>query len=124
MKVLARNPDKVTTVLKDLFDESEVEKHQENVTVVKGGISNEEALVELLTGVDTVLSFLGMVGDQSVWVVSPGVENIIAALKKVAESRFTLIATIVLHISLLQMVAMHLNLSPCLPWVLEIPRTR
>merc|ERR1712107_427435 len=71
--------------VKDLFDESEVEKHQENVTVVKGGISNEEALVELLTGVDTVLSFLGMVGDQSVWVVSPGVENIIAALKKVAE---------------------------------------
>merc|ERR1712209_32904 len=86
VKVLARNPDKVTTVLKDLFDESEVEKHQENVTVVKGGISNEEALVELLTGVDTVLSFLGMVGDQSVWVVSPGVENIIAALKKVAEN--------------------------------------
>lgn len=109
MKVLARNPDKVTTVLKDLFDESEVEKHQENVTVVKGGISNEEALVELLTGVDTVLSFLGMVGDQSVWVVSPGVENIIAALKKVAESRFTLIAKVVLHISLLQMVAMPLN---------------
>merc|ERR1712107_335319 len=40
VKVLARNPDKVTTVLKDLFDESEVEKHQENVTVVKGGISS------------------------------------------------------------------------------------
>merc|ERR1711983_386031 len=62
VKILARSPEKVTTVLKDLFDESEVEKHQENVTVVKGGISNEEALVELLTGVDTVLSFLGMVG--------------------------------------------------------------
>ena len=46
-----------------------------------------EAVLELVTGVDTVLSFLGMVGDQKVWVVSPGVENLIIAMKKVVESK-------------------------------------
>ena len=87
MKLLARNPDKVTKVLATLFEEAEVEKHQENVTVVKGGIADDEAVLELVTGVDTVLSFLGMVGDQKVWVVSPGVENLIIAMKKVVESK-------------------------------------
>ena len=87
MKLLARNPDKVTKVLATLFDEADVEKHQENVSVIKGGIADDEAVLELLTGVDTVLSFLGMVGDQSVWVVSPGVENLIKGMKKVVESK-------------------------------------
>ena len=86
MKLLARNPDKVTTILKTLFDEADVEKHQENVTVVKGGIADDEAIVELLTGADTCLSFLGLV-DQKVWVVSPGVDSLIQGLKKVAESK-------------------------------------
>jgi len=86
VKLLARNPDKVTKVLATLFEEAEVEKHQENVTVVKGGIADDEAVLELVTGVDTVLSFLGMVGDQKVWVVSPGVENLIIAMKKVVEN--------------------------------------
>merc|ERR1711982_16141 len=86
VKLLARNPDKVTKVLATLFEEAEVEKHQENVTVVKGGIADDEAVLELVTGVDTVLSFLGMVGDQKVWVVFPGVENLIIAMKKVVEN--------------------------------------
>jgi len=85
VKLLARNPDKVTTILKTLFDEADVEKHQENVTVVKGGIADDEAIVELLTGADTCLSFLGLV-DQKVWVVSPGVDSLIQGLKKVAET--------------------------------------
>jgi len=85
VKLLARNPDKVTKILSTLFDESEVEKHQENVTVIKGGIQDDEAVLELLTGSDTVLSFLGMV-DQKVWVVSPGVESLIQGLKKVVEN--------------------------------------
>ena len=86
MKLLARNPDKVTKILETLFEEGEVSKHQENITVVKGGAKDEEALVELLTGSDTVLSFLGMV-EPPTWIVAPGVEAIIKALKKVAESK-------------------------------------
>merc|ERR1711976_386367 len=85
VKLLARNPDKVTKILSTLFDESEVEKHQENVTVIKGGIQDDEAVLELLTGSDTVLSFLGMV-DQKVWVVSPGVDALVNGLKKVVEN--------------------------------------
>ena len=86
VKLLARNPDKVTKILETLFEEGEVSKHQENVTVVKGGAKDEEALVELLTGLDTVLSCLGMV-EPPTWIVAPGVEAIIKALKKVAESK-------------------------------------
>ena len=35
VRLLARNPDKVPKVLATVFDEAEVEKHQENVHVVK-----------------------------------------------------------------------------------------
>ena len=35
VRMLARNPDKVPKVLATVFDEAEVEKHQENVHVVK-----------------------------------------------------------------------------------------
>merc|ERR1712241_781331 len=39
-------------------------------------------------GAEAVLSFLGMV-DPKVWVVSPGVESIIKALKRIADSGAT-----------------------------------
>merc|ERR1719225_1488919 len=45
VRLLARNLDKVPKVLATVFDEAEVEKHQENVHVVKGG-AGDEAEVE------------------------------------------------------------------------------
>ena len=83
MKLLARKPEKVQKVLSILFDAQELETHQENVTVVTGGVMDDAVLDELLQGTEAVLSFLGMV-DPKVWVVSPGVENIIKGLKRIA----------------------------------------
>ena len=88
MKVLARKPEKVTKVLNTLFDSEALETHQENVTVVAGGVMDDAVLDELLAGTEAVLSFLGMV-DPKVWVVSPGVESIIKALKRIADSGAT-----------------------------------
>ena len=51
---------------------------------MKGGVGDEEAVAELLEGADVVLSFLGMVDPKLGPVVRPGVEHIIAGLKKVA----------------------------------------
>ena len=51
---------------------------------MKGGVGDEEAVAELLQGADVVLSFLGMVDPKLGPVVKPGVEHIIAGLKKVA----------------------------------------
>jgi len=83
VKLLARKPEKVTKVLNTLFDSEALETHQENVTVVTGGVMDDAVLDELLQGTEAVLSFLGMV-DQKVWVVSPGVENILKGLKRIA----------------------------------------
>ena len=88
MKLLARKPEKVTKVLNTLFDSEALETHQENVTVVAGGVMDDAVLDELLAGTEAVLSFLGMV-DPKVWVVSPGVESIIKGLKRIADSGAT-----------------------------------
>ena len=82
MKLLARKPEKVTKVLSQLFDAATLETHQENITVVAGGVMDEAVLDELLEGTQAVLSFLGMV-DPKVWVVSPGMESILKGLKRI-----------------------------------------
>ena len=63
-----------------------MEKHKANVEVIKGGVRDEEAIAGLLTGAEVVLSFLGMV-EPPKWIVNPGVEKLIAGLKKVTESK-------------------------------------
>lgn len=85
VKLLARKPEKVDKVLSTLFDAKDLETHQENITVVAGGVMDEAVMDELLQGTEGVLSFLGMV-DPKVLVVSPGVESIIKGLKRIAES--------------------------------------
>ena len=57
---------------------------------MKGGVGDEEAVAELLEGADVVLSFLGMVDPKLGPVVRPGVEHIIAGLKKVAAGEIIL----------------------------------
>merc|ERR1712045_384424 len=88
VKLLARKPEKVQKVLSILFDAEELETHQENITVVTGGVMDDAVLDELLAGTEAVLSFLGMV-DPKVWVVSPGVESIIKGLRRIADSGAT-----------------------------------
>jgi len=85
VRVLARNPDKIKTVLGTLFGEEEASAQLEKVIVVKGGIMDEDAILELFKGADVVLSFLGMPAssDGKTWVVAPGVESMIKILKKI-----------------------------------------
>jgi len=85
VRVLARNPDKIKTVLGTVFGEEEAATQNEKVVVVKGGISDEAAIFELFKGADVVLSFLGMPAssDGKTWVVAPGVESMINAMKKI-----------------------------------------
>jgi len=80
-RVLARNPDKVAGLLKTLFGESEGEEQLKKIIVVKGGIRDEAALEELITGADCVLSYLGMPASK-VPTVQPGVEQMLATMKK------------------------------------------
>lgn len=84
VRVLARNPDRVKDTLVGLFGEEEGKANLEKVTVVKGGVMDKEALKQLFTGADVVLSFLGMPasGDGKTWVVAPGVESILEVLKQ------------------------------------------
>ena len=82
VKLLARKPEKVTKVLSQLFDAATLETHQENITVVAGGVMDEAVLDQLLEGTQAVLSFLGMV-DPKVWVVSPGMDSILKGLKRI-----------------------------------------
>merc|ERR1712013_864320 len=70
VRVLARNPAKVKTILGTLFGEEEADAQLEKVVVVKGG--------------DVVLSFLGMVNPPD-WVVCPGVEQMVKAMKTIVE---------------------------------------
>jgi len=84
IKLLARSPEKVDTVLKEVFanyDEAVVTKLKEDseLKIVKGGINDTAVLVDLFTGCDVVMSFLGMLPDQKP-VVGPGVESILKAL--------------------------------------------
>jgi len=91
VRVLARNPDKIKTVLGTLFEEEEATAQLEKVMVVKGGIMDEDSVLELFKGADIILSFLGMPAssDGKTWVVAPGVESMITVLKKiVAEGGF------------------------------------
>merc|ERR1711915_198485 len=74
VRVLARNPDKVKTIMVTLFGEEEADAQLAKVTVVKGGIRDEAAVLDLFRGADVVLSFLGMVQPPN-WVVCPGVEE-------------------------------------------------
>merc|ERR1712156_786069 len=67
-------------VFNDIFGEEEGPVQFEKVTVVKGGVKDEEAIKELVTGADVVLSFLGMI-DRHVWVVEPGIKQIMSAMK-------------------------------------------
>jgi len=83
LRILARNPDKVKATMVELFGEQEAEANLERVTVVKGGVMDQEALKQLFQGADVVLSFLGMPAnsDGKTWVVAPGVESILTVLK-------------------------------------------
>jgi len=84
VRVLARNPDKVKTIMVTLFGEEEADAQLAKVTVVKGGIRDEAAVLDLFRGADVVLSFLGMVQPPN-WVVCPGVEEMVKAMKKIVE---------------------------------------
>merc|ERR1711893_325950 len=84
VRVLARNPDKVKTIMVTLFGEEEADAQLAKVTVVKGGIMDEAAVLDLFRGADVVLSFLGMVQPPT-WVVCPGVEEMVKAMKKIVE---------------------------------------
>ena len=84
VRVLARNPDKVKTILVTLFGEEEATAQLEKVVVVKGGIMDEAAVLDLFKGADVVLSFLGMVTPPN-WVVCPGVESMVKAMKTIVE---------------------------------------
>jgi uncharacterized protein YbjT (DUF2867 family) len=85
VKLLARNPDKVKKILTELFGEKEGEAMLGKVEIVKGSVMDEAAMDELLEGADAVLSFLGILGSApKTWVVAPGVEAILKAMKNIA----------------------------------------
>merc|ERR1711872_1007474 len=50
VRVLARNPDKVKTIMVTLFGEEEADAQLAKVTVVKGGIMDEAAVLDLFRG--------------------------------------------------------------------------
>lgn len=81
VRVLARSPAKIETTLKEVFpDTQDVAEVLAKVTVVQGSVLEQDRLVELCTGAHVVMSFLGMVKPPE-WVVRPGVEAIMNALK-------------------------------------------
>merc|ERR1712086_208130 len=84
VRVLARKPEKVRTIMVTLFGEEEADAQLEKVVVVKGGIMDEAAVLDLFKGADVVLSFLGMVNPPD-WVVCPGVEQMVKAMKAIVE---------------------------------------
>jgi len=84
VRVLARKPEKVKTILVTLFGEEEADAQLEKIVVVKGGIMDEAAVLDLFKGADVVLSFLGMVNPPE-WVVCPGVEQMVKAMKAIVE---------------------------------------
>jgi hypothetical protein len=86
VRLLARSPKKVDTVLTQIFPSHTpemIEKmKEEQLVIVAGGIGDTEKLVELCTGADCVMSFLGMGPDKKP-TVAPGVENIMNALSSI-----------------------------------------
>ena len=90
IRVLARSPAKLLPILEQMFNSSDAKnctdgkdeagEMMKRLKVVSGSVTDTKALEELLTGADVVLSFLGMSKPPD-WIVSPGVEAIIAALK-------------------------------------------
>jgi nucleoside-diphosphate-sugar epimerase len=119
VRILARNPDKVKTIFKDLFGEEEGATQFEKVTVVKGGVKDEEAIKELVTGADVVLSFLGMI-DQTVRVVEPGIKQIMSAMKDSGNSSGKLVCLSAMGVrdSWYQTRASHWALGPLTAYVI------
>jgi len=63
------------------FKKEQTEKLLGKLTTATGKlVKDEEAIKELVTGADVVLSFLGMI-DRHVWVVEPGIKQIMSAMK-------------------------------------------
>lgn len=80
VKALVRSPDKLEGVLKSIFPDTDVKPYLERITVVKGNATDKDALVELCKDTQVVMSFLGMV-KKGEWIVKPGVEAVVQALK-------------------------------------------
>mmetsp|Transcript_22626 Transcript_22626/g.57305 ORF Transcript_22626/g.57305 Transcript_22626/m.57305 type:complete len:296 (+) Transcript_22626:284-1171(+) len=87
-RVLARKAAKVKDVYRGCFPKeapcstADLEKFDTLVTVVEGNLEVEK-IAEVCRGADAICSFLGMV-QRGVPVTKPGVDNTVAALKKLA----------------------------------------
>jgi len=88
VRVLVRSPDKLEAILTEVFADkqddaallkSDVASLLAKITVVQGSATDQDRLVELCTGADVVMSFLGMTKPPE-WIVQPGVEAIMKAL--------------------------------------------
>jgi len=113
VRVLGRSPDKVKTILEELFPG---ENKIDQVTVVKGNVSDKDKLVELFTGADVVMSFLGMVKPPE-WVVRPGVESIMEAVNACEKKpKFMTMSSIAVGESLQQGRRAWGRFTVCLVW--------
>merc|ERR1712110_1091975 len=86
VRLLVRSPQKVEKLLQE-FDGQDL---RNNLTIVKGSCgakdgSDIDGLVELLSGADVCLSFLGMVNPKE-WAVKPGCESILKAMFKILDA--------------------------------------
>jgi len=66
---LARTPSKFTS-------------RHDNLTVVQGGILDQEAVEKVITGVDAVVSTLGPANNKPEFTISKGMDNILGAMNK------------------------------------------
>lgn len=82
VRLLARSPAKAEAVLSELFPEKPKEALLEVVTVIKGSVSDEGTMTQLLEGAQYLVSTLGMTNPPE-WAVRPGVEAIIKAMRAV-----------------------------------------
>jgi len=99
VRLLARSPSKAKALLKELFPEEDKESQ---VAMVEGSISDADKLAELFSGADVIMSFLGMVKPPE-WVVRPGVEAIMTAMKSMeSPPKFLCMSSIALGDSLAQ----------------------
>lgn len=118
VRILARNPDKVKTIFNYLFGEEEGAAQFEKVTVVKGGVKDEEAIKELVTGADVVVSFLGMT-ESTTWVVEPGIKQIMSAMKDSGSSgKLVCLSAMGVRDSWYQTRASHWILGPLTAYVI------
>uniref|UniRef100_A0A7S4VSU2 NAD(P)-binding domain-containing protein n=1 Tax=Alexandrium monilatum TaxID=311494 RepID=A0A7S4VSU2_9DINO len=81
VRMLGRSPDKVGTILQELFPEKGKEELLKEVTVVQGSVTDQAKLTDLFNGADVILSFLGMVKPPE-FVVRPGVEAVMEAMRQ------------------------------------------